>query len=114
MENDDGRVRRKGTTKSRALTHFGIKIAKDKTFIEDGIAIWLYCKQTAIVHNGNISNLFSYLHTQYPAKYETVIKAEKKAKGMRKAAGTSPHSGIENSINEPFAQIKKYDKKCKQ
>ena len=80
MENDDGRVRRKDTTKSRALTHFGIKTAEDKTFIEDGIAIWLYCKQTAVVYNGNASNLYSHFHTQHPAKYETVIKAKRKPK----------------------------------
>lgn len=104
MENDDGRVRRK---ESRAPTHFGIKTAEEKIFIEDGIAIWLYCKQTAVVHNGNTSNLYSHFHTQHPAKYETVIKAKKKAKGMGKATGTQPHTGIENSINEPFAQITK-------
>ena len=112
-KNDDDHLKRKDRTKSSAWTHFGVKTAEDRNSIEEGIAICLYCKRSIVVCNSNTSNLFSHLRTQHPAKYELAMKAKKKAKGKGKATGTLPHSGIQNSINESFAQMKKYDRKSK-
>ena len=106
-------MKRKGGTKSTAWIHFGIKTGEDGTSVEEGIAICLYCKRTVVARNGNTSNLFSHLRTQHSAKYELVMKAKKKAKGKGKATGTLPCSGIQNSIDESFAQMKKYDRKSK-
>ena len=112
-ENDDDHLKRKDRTKSSAWTHFGIKTAEDGNSVEEGIAICLYCKRSVVARNGNTSNLFSHLRTQHPAKYELAMKAKKKAKGKGKATGTLPRSGIQNSIDESFAQMKKYDRKSK-
>ena len=112
-ENDDDQMKRKDRTKSSAWTHFSVKTAEDGNSIENGIAICLYCKRTIVALNGNTSNLLLHLHTQHPAKYELVMKAKKKAKGEGKATGTSPRSGIQNSINELFAQMTKYNRKSK-
>ena len=112
-ENDDDHLKRKDRMKTSAWTHFGVKTAEDGNSVEEGIAICLYCKHSVVARNGNTSNLFSHLRTQHPAKYELAMKAKKKAKGKGKATGTSPRSGIQNSIDESFAQMKKYDRKSK-
>ena len=112
-ENDNDHLKRKDRMKTSAWTHFGVKTAEDGNSVEEGIAICLYCKQSVVARNGNTSNLFSHLRTQHPAKYELAMKAKKKAKGKGKATGTSPRSGTQNSINESFAQMKKYDRKSK-
>ena len=41
------------------------------------------------------------------------MKEKKKAKGKEIGTGTSPHSEIQNSINESFAQMKTYNRKSK-
>ena len=46
-------------------------------------------------------------------EYETAIKVQKKAKAKEKFTGTLLSSGIQNSIDKSFAQMKKYDRKNK-
>ena len=41
------------------------------------------------------------------------MKTKKKAKGKGKATGTLPCSGIQNSIDKLFAQMKRYSRKSK-
>ena len=93
--------------------HILASTAEDGNSVEEGIAICLYCKRSVVARNSNTSNLFSHLRTQHPAKYELAMKAKKKAKGKGKATGTSPRSGIQNLIDESFAQMKRYDRKSK-
>ena len=100
-------LKRKDRTKSSAWAHFGVKTT------EDGSAVCLYCKRSVVARNGNTSNLFSHLHTQHPAKYELAIKAKKKAKGKEQSTEASSRVGIQNSIDESFAAVRKYDRKSK-
>lgn len=46
-------------------------------------------------------------------EYETAIKVKKKAKAKEKFTGILLSSGIQNSIDKSFAQMKKYDRKNK-
>ena len=91
------------------------KTTEDGRPVEDGSAACRYCKLTVIVHNDNTSNLFSHLCTQHPEKYVVAVKAKKKAEHLTrkdKFSKVSSSSGTQSSIDESFAQVKKYDKRA--
>ena len=115
MEDSDGSavLKRKDRTKSSTWAHFDIKTTEEGNPPEDESVVCLYCKQTVVARNGNTLNLFSHLRTQHSAKYDLAIKDKKKAKGKEKSTGASSCSGIQNSIDESFAAMGKYDRKSK-
>ena len=52
---------------------------------QDGKNICLHCKRVVKASDGNTSNLFSYLRTRHPKKYESAAKAKKQQQdGKRK------------------------------